>query len=94
MEPGYWNKHHSHHFPFNKAQGTSKKGELDSEDSELINDMADGQAPDAQIQNVLFNKTGKLVLKSTIRHITKFHDRLVINDSDCEDARSQPLNHP
>ena len=55
------------------------------EESELINDMADGQAPDAQIQNVLFNKTGKLVPRSTIRHITKFHKRLVVNDPDFED---------
>ena len=55
------------------------------EDNELINDMADGQAPDAQIQNVLFNKTGKLVARSTIRNITKFQKRLVVNDSDFDD---------
>ncbi len=47
--------------------------------------MADGQAPDAQIQNVLFNKTGKLVPRSTIRHITKYQKRLIINDSDFKD---------
>ena len=44
--------------------------------------MADGQAPDTQIQNVLFNKTGKLVARSTIRNITKIQKQLVVNDSD------------
>ena len=85
VEPGYGNKFHSHHFPLNKAKGISNKGDLDSEESELISDMADGQAPDAQIQNVLFNKTGKLVARSTIRHITKYHKRFIVNDSDFED---------
>ena len=62
----------------------SKKSDLDTEENELISDMADGQAPDAQIQNVLFNKTGKLVPRSTIRYIKKFHKRMVVNDSDFE----------
>ena len=85
VQPGYGNKYHSHHFPLNKANGISKTGDLDTEENGLISDMADGQAPYAQIQNVLFNKTGKLVPRSTIRHITKFHKRLVVNDSDFED---------
>ena len=63
----------------------SKKSDLDTEENELISDMADGQAPNAQIQNVLFNKTSKLVPRSTIRHITKFHKRMVVNDSDFEE---------
>ena len=85
IEPGYGNKYHSHHFPLNKASGVCGKDDLQVEENELINDMADGQAPDAQIQNVLFNKTGKLVARSTICNITKFQKRLVVNDSDFDD---------
>ena len=44
--------------------------------------MADRQAPNVQIQNVLFNRTGKLVARSTIRNITKIQKQLVVNDSD------------
>ena len=88
IEPGYGNKYHSHHSPLNKASGVSGKDGLEVEDNELISDMADGQAPDAQIQNVLFNKTGKLVARSTIRNITKIQKRLVVNDSDFENIFS------
>ena len=85
VEPGYGNKYHSHHFPLNKAKGMNKKSDLETEENELISDMVDGQDPDAQIQNVLFNKTGKLVPRSTTRHITKFHMRMVVNDSDLKE---------
>ena len=44
--------------------------------------MADGQAPDSQIQNVVFNKNGKLIPRYTIRQITKFKKRTIVNDSD------------
>ena len=88
IEPGYGNKYHSHHFPLNKAFGVSRKDELEVEDNELINDMADRQAPDAQIQNVLFNKSGKLVARSTIHNITKIQKRLVVNDFDFENMFS------
>ena len=77
IEPGYGNKYHSHHFPINNATGVSSKDNLKVQKNELINDMADGQAPDAQIQNVLFNKTGKLVARSTICNITKFRKGLL-----------------
>ena len=63
----------------------NKKSDLETEENELISDMVDGQDPDAQIQNVLFNKTGKLVPRSTTRHITKFHMRMVVNDSDLKE---------
>ena len=45
---------------------TSNKDQLQTEDNKLISNMAGGQAPDAQIQKVLFNKTGKFVERSTI----------------------------
>ena len=44
--------------------------------------MAEGQAKDAQIQNVFFNKTGKLIPRHTIRQITRFKKRTIVNDSD------------
>ena len=82
MEPGYGNKYHSHYFPINKVSSAINKDQLQTEDNEQISNMAGGQAPDTQIQNVLFNKTGKFVERSTIWHITKFQKRLIINDSD------------
>ena len=48
-------------------------------------DIAEGQAQDAQIQNIVFNKTGKLVPRYTIRKITKYKKRMVVNDSDIVD---------
>ena len=47
--------------------------------------MADGHAEDAQIQNIVFNKTGKLVPRYTIRQITKYKKRMIVNDSDYAD---------
>ena len=47
--------------------------------------MAEGQSQDSQIQNVLFNKTGKLISRSTIRQITKIHRRTIVNDNDFGD---------
>ena len=44
--------------------------------------MTDGQAPDAQIQNTVFNKTRKLIPRHTIRQITKYNKRTIVNDSD------------
>ena len=96
VEPGYGNRFHSHHFPMNHASSSSSKNQLQTEDNELISNMAGGQAPDATIQNVLFNKTGKLVNRSTIRHITKFQKRLIINESDFDkifsDKKSEKLS--
>ncbi len=48
-------------------------------------DIAEGQAQDAQIQNIVFNKTGKLVPRYTSRKITKYKKRMVVNDSDIVD---------
>ena len=44
--------------------------------------MVDGQAPDAQIQNTVFNKTGKLVPRHKLCQITKYNKQLIVNDSD------------
>ena len=56
--------------------------ELQEKEHGLIKDMGEGQAPDAQIQNTLFNKTGKLVPRHTIRQITKYNKQTIVNDSD------------
>lgn len=37
---------------------------------------------DSQIQITVFNKTGKLILRSTMRQITRVGKRLFENDSD------------
>ena len=56
--------------------------ELQEKEHGLIKDMGEGQALDDQIQNTLFNKTGKLVPRHTIHQITQYNKRTIINDSD------------
>ena len=89
IETGYGNRYHSHHFPLNLSPGVSAKDDLQIEENELINEMTDGQAPNEQIPNVLFNITGKFVPRSTIWHITKFQRRLVVNDSYFDDMNDR-----
>ena len=59
--PGLGTRYHCHHSPINKAVGSTHQDKLEDNEQSLIKDMADGQAADAQIQNIVFNKTGKLV---------------------------------
>ena len=54
--------------------------------------MAGGQAQDAQIQNIVFNKTGKLIPRYTIRQITKYKKRMIVNDSDFSDMFGEKEN--
>ena len=73
VEPRIGNRNHTHHSPLNRhSQGKTKSGIDDDDDENFINDMADGQAKDAQIQNSVFNKTGKLIPRYTIQQITKY----------------------
>ena len=62
--PGLVTRYHSHHSPISKASGETTQDELQENEHGLITDMVDGQAPDAQIQNTVFNKTGKLCTKT------------------------------
>ena len=80
--PGLGTRYHTHHSPLNKAAGETTQAEIEVDEHDLITDMADGQAPDAQIQNTVFNKTGKLIPRHTIRQITKYTKRTIVNDSD------------
>ena len=82
VEPGLGNRNHSNHSQLNKHSNGKNKHSIDDNDHSLIGDMADGQAQDSQIQNVIFNKTGKLIPRYTIRQITKFKKRTIVNDSD------------
>ena len=66
------------------SQNKTQNG-IEQEEHTLISDMTEGQSQDSQIQNVLFNKTGKLISRSTIRQITKIHKRTIINDNDFDD---------
>ena len=69
----------------NRPSQNKGKDEIEKEEHTLISDMAEGQSQDSQIQNVLFNKTGKLISRSTIRQITKIHERTIVNDDDFDD---------
>ena len=80
--PGLGTRNHSHHSPLNKAPGETVQDELQEKEHGLIKDMGEGQAPDAQIQITLFNKTGKPVPRHTIHQITKYNKRTIVNDSD------------
>ena len=62
------------------SQNKTKDG-IEKEEQTLISDMAEGQSQDSQIQKVLFNKTGKLISRSTILQITKIHKRTIVNDN-------------
>ena len=66
----------------NRPTRNKTKNEIEKEEQTLISYMAKGQSQDSQIQNVLFNKTGKLISRSTIRQITKIHKRTIVNDND------------
>ena len=85
IEPDLGNRNHSYHQPLNRRSQNKTKDEIEKEEHTLISDMAKGQSQDSQIQNVLFNKTGKLISRSTIRKITKIHKRTVVNDDDFDD---------
>ena len=82
VEPGIGNRNHTHHTPLNRHPQGKTKNDIDDEEENLINDMAEGQAQDSQIQNIVFNKTGKLIPRTTIRQISKYTKRKIINDSD------------
>ena len=59
--------------------------EIDNDEEEPITYMADGHEKDSQIQNIVFNKTRKLIPISIIRQITRVSKRLIIKDSDFKD---------
>ena len=82
VDPGIGNKNHSNHSQLNKHSKGKTKHSIDDDERDLIDDMVDGQVTDSQIQNVVFNKTGKLIPRYTIRQITKFQKRIIVNDSD------------
>ena len=58
---------------------------LEDGETYFIQNMVLGQTQDAQIQNIVFNITGKLISGYTIRQITKYKKRMVFNDSDFSD---------
>ena len=47
-----------------------------------MEDMGKGHARPSTIQNTIFNKTGKLIPRSKIRHITGYDKRCIINSSE------------
>ena len=67
MEPGIGNHNHTHHSPLNQHSQGKTKSCIDDDDEIFINNMAN-----AQILNIVFNKTGKLIPRYTIQQITKY----------------------
>ena len=49
VEPGIGNRKHTHHAPLNRNSTEKGRNQIDDKDKNLIDDMADGQAKDAQI---------------------------------------------
>ena len=92
MESGLGNRCRTHHHPINQATGDTNSDLLEDKEKDLIQDMVGGQAQDAQIQNIVFNKTGKLITRYTIRQITKYKKRMIVNDSDFSDMFGENLN--
>ena len=62
-EPGLGTEKHSHHSTLNKTTGDMRKNVLQDDDGEdfVNNSMSDGEFQDAQIQNIVFNRTEKLI---------------------------------
>ena len=48
----------------------------------LIKDIGHGKATPGMIQTSIFNKTGHIVSKSAIRHISNYNKQNTMNDSD------------
>ena len=71
VEPVLGPRNHFYHLPLKRPSQEKNKNGIEETDTLLINDVTVGQAQDAQIQIVAFNKTGKLIPRSTICHITK-----------------------
>ena len=67
VESGIGNRNNSYHSQQNNHSKGKTKDSIDDDEHNLIDDMADGQAQDLQIQNVVFNKTGKLIPRYTVR---------------------------
>ena len=76
--PGLGNKTHSHH---NKICSSTIR-DVDDINNKLMEDMGKGKAKPSTIQNTIFNKTGQLVPRSKIRHLTGYDKRCIMNNDD------------
>ena len=77
--PGLGNCKHIGH----SKVGNNVLSYLDSKNLQLIKDMGEGYTRPSCIQNTVFNKTGKLISRSAIYHITRYSKRY-IDDSNFE----------
>ena len=80
--PNIGNNYHIGHKEQNCLPALDK--DLNDKDMNLIKDMGEGKAPPGMIQTSIFNKTGHIVSKSAIRHITNYNKQNIMNDSDFE----------
>ena len=71
VAPGLGNCKHSGHSKI----GNNVMSYLDDVNEQFIKDMGEGYTRPSCIQNAVFNKTGKLISRSAIRHITGYSKR-------------------
>ena len=86
VDSGLGNWHHTYHHPINRSAVEAEcLNDIEQDDEDFIKDIADGQEADFQIQNIVFKKTEKLIPRHTIRQITHYKKRTIVNDSDFSD---------
>ena len=80
VEPDLGNRFHMyHHTPLYRSSRLKNRSDIHEDEEELINDMAEGNAQDSQIQNIVFNKIEKRIPRSIIHQITRVHKRVILN---------------
>ena len=93
VDPGLGKRVYTHRHPINRTAGEAEcLNDIEQDDEDFIKNMADGQAADSQIQNIVFKKTGKLIPRHTICQITHYKKRIIVNDPDFSDIFNKKDN--
>lgn len=80
--PGIGNTKHINHPQIKNSINSVQKRSLGPDDKDFIDDMGSGKIPTKFIQHAVFQKTGKLIPRSTIKYLTNYNKRSIINDQD------------
>ena len=80
--PGLGNTKHVNHPQIKNSIKSVNKRSLGPDDTNFIDDMGSGRIPTKYIQHAVFQKTGKLLPRSTIKYLTNYNQRSIINDKD------------
>ena len=70
--PGLGNRFHMYHSPLKRSSRLKNRPDIHKDEEDLISDMIEDNAQDCQIQNIVFNETGKLIQK--INHTSSNKD--------------------